>query len=80
MSLAVSRKAIARASWARRCRGRRSVLRRSCPKFDSHELVRSMAHRSPSETVLGAVAVPHGRFLALRVYVGLRVAGTGWGH
>ncbi|MGH8721941.1 MAG: MFS transporter, partial [Burkholderiales bacterium] len=45
MSLAVSRKTTARASWARRWTLRRSVLRRSWPKFDSHELVRSTGQR-----------------------------------
>ena len=47
MSLTVRMQAMARASWARRWRVRRSVLRRSCPKFDSQELVRSMLQRGP---------------------------------
>ena len=38
--------AVARASWARRWVGAAvGVLQRSCPKFDSHELVRSMLQR-----------------------------------
>jgi hypothetical protein len=41
MSFAVMSRAMARASWATRWMMRRSVLRRSCPKFESHELVRS---------------------------------------
>ncbi len=37
MSVAVSRSATARANWARWSMVRRSVLRRSCPKFDSQQ-------------------------------------------
>ena len=36
-------------------------VRRSCPKFDIRKLVRSMARRNPSGTVLGAAALPGGR-------------------
>ena len=60
MSLAVRMQAMARASWARRWWGRRSVLRRSCPKFDSRELVRSMLQRWPRGTGRGPAA-PGGR-------------------
>ena len=56
--------AMARASGASRCLGWRSVLRRSCPRFDSHELVRSTGHLSPSGNVLGLRRVrPRGRLL-----------------
>ena len=41
------------ASCPRRALVLRSVLRRSCPKLDSHELVRSMVQRIPSGTALG---------------------------
>jgi hypothetical protein len=39
---------MARAIWPRRCRLNLSVLRRSWPKLDSQELVRSTGHRRPS--------------------------------
>ena len=48
MSLTVMIKATANANCPRRALVLRSVLRRSCPKLDSHELVRSMVHRIPS--------------------------------
>jgi len=47
MSLAVSSSVTASAICASRCEGERSVLRRSWPKFESHELVRSTGHRGP---------------------------------
>ena len=54
--------ATANANCPRRAVVLRSVLRRSCPKFDSHELVRSMVQRIPSGTVLGLRrAVPRAR-------------------
>ena len=46
-------KATANASRPSRAVVLRSVPRRSCPKFDSHELVRSMVQRIASGTVLG---------------------------
>ncbi len=66
MSLAQINRAMARASWASRCWGRRSVLRRSHPKFDSQELVRSTGHRIPSGAVVLAPAAPGGRRRAQR--------------
>ena len=47
-SLMVGIAAMAKASCPRRALVLRSVLRRSCRKFDSHELVRSMVQRIPS--------------------------------
>jgi hypothetical protein len=47
MSLAVSSSVTASAICASRFEGERSVLRRSWPKFESHELVRSTGHRGP---------------------------------
>lgn len=41
---------MASASWALRRWEWRSVVRRSCPKFESQLLVRSRGHRSPSGT------------------------------
>ncbi len=41
------RRATTRQSWACRCRVLRAVLRRSCPWFDSHELVPSTTQRKP---------------------------------
>ena len=38
---------MARSSWASRWAVVRSVLRRSWPTFDSHELVRQRLHRKP---------------------------------
>lgn len=52
--------ATARANWPRRWATVRSVLRRSCPKFDNHELVRSTGQRMPRGTGLVPVAVPAG--------------------
>ena len=37
----------ARQNWPSRCPDRRSVLRRSCPKLESHEFVRSTGQRRP---------------------------------
>ena len=54
MSLAVMINATA--SWARRCLGWRPVLRRSCPKFDSHELARSTLQRIPKRNRFGLAA------------------------
>ena len=57
-SLTVMIRATARANCARRCEMNRSVLRRSWPKFESHELVRSTGHRMPRGTRFGLSAVP----------------------
>jgi hypothetical protein len=51
-------RATARANWARRWGTNRSVFRRSWPKLESHELVRSTGQRMPSGTRLGLSAVP----------------------
>ena len=51
---------MARASCPRRALVLRSVLRRSWPKFDSHELVLSMAQRIPSGTGRTALVWPEG--------------------
>ena len=48
---------MARANWASRWAVFRSVLRRSAPKFDSHELVRSTGQRNPIGTLAATVAV-----------------------
>ena len=57
--------AMARASCPRRALVLRSVLRRGCPKFDSHELARSAVQRVPKGAALGARRCsPRGRFLA----------------
>ena len=62
MSLMVMIKAMASASCPRRALVLRSVLRRSWPKFDSHELVRSMVQRIPSGSARGwPRAVPRRR-------------------
>lgn len=61
ISFAVRSKTIASAICASRWAGRRSVLRRSWPKFDSQLLVRSIGQRRPSGTSFLAVAVPRGR-------------------
>jgi hypothetical protein len=47
MSLAVMITAMASANSLMRWAVLRSVLRRSCPKFESHELVRSTGQRRP---------------------------------
>jgi len=52
---------MARASWAGRCWGRGSVLRRSWPKFDSYGLVCSTGHRGLDGVVVLCVAAPCGR-------------------
>ncbi len=41
------------------------MLRRSWPKFDSHEFVRSTGHRRPNGTRFGVVPSPRGRFLEI---------------
>ena len=58
--------AMAKASCPRRALVSRSVLRRSCPKLDSHELVRSMVQRIPSGTVLGCLQTRPGGRLGVR--------------
>ena len=65
MSLTVMISTMARQSCASRCWMRRSVLRRSCPKFDSQELVRSTVQRIPRGVgSLVWLPWPQGRFLA----------------
>ncbi len=50
MSLPAIKMVVAKQSAAWRWRRRRSVLRRSWPQFDHHELVASTIQRSPSRT------------------------------
>jgi hypothetical protein len=51
ISLMVVMRAMARASWSSRWWMNRSVVRRSCPKFDSQLLVRSTGQRIPQRHV-----------------------------
>ena len=58
MSFIAIKMVVAKQRAACRWRVRRSVLRRSWPKFDNHELVASTIHRSPSRMGIGRSPSP----------------------
>ena len=60
-------KTTASVSWATRWMLLRSVFRRSWPKFESHELVRSTGQRSPIGWFVFGSLVPRLRFFAMIV-------------
>ena len=73
MSLTVRMSATASAIWPSRCSGCRSVLRRSWPKLESQELVRSTGHRRPRVSGFLTLVSPLRCFLAKTMSVSPRL-------